>query len=50
MDKEIDVNLVIDDSEIEIPHGMISRLIRWFRNNGLTDTQTVECILAMCEE
>lgn len=50
MEGELNIDLVIDDSNLEISHRMIGRLIKWFRKNGLTDTQAVECILAMCDE
>lgn len=44
---------VIDDDEndeLEIDSELISRLIKWLRKIGCTDTQIVDCIEYICTD
>jgi hypothetical protein len=43
-------NIDLDEMNMEIPPSLISNLIEWMRNKGISDEDIVECMLYMCKE
>lgn len=43
-------NMSIDEKNMEIPPSLISNLIEWMRNKGISDEDIVDCMLYICNE
>lgn len=42
-------NMDLDEIDMEIPPSLISNLIEWMRNKGISDEDIVECMLYICK-
>lgn len=43
-------NMNIDEMDMEIPSFLLSHLIEWMRNKGISDEDIVDCMLYICKE
>lgn len=43
-------NMDIDEKDMEIPPLLLSHLIEWMRNKGISDEDIVDCMLYICKE
>lgn len=43
-------NMNVDEMNMEIPPFLISNLIEWMRNKGISDEDIVDCMLYICKE
>ena len=46
----VENQIKVDQDGQDIPPGIIPNLIKWLRNNGMTEEQTTECIEYICSE
>lgn len=43
-------NLAVNEMDMEISPSLISNLIEWMRNKGISDEDIVECMLYICKK